>query len=127
MIVKEIRATIMCPKCGSSFEYSALSIHSRIETIHRRYLDCQLRECVRCNEADLTVRDIKCIVKSDKDKCLITWRCLHCDTTWEQHEYIDRDILASGRTISQIVTDVTCPNIPCLSKTDVLATGISKE
>lgn len=126
MIVKEIVATIMCPECGSSFEYSALSVHSHIETVYKVYLEYQLKKCARCNKADLIVRDIKCTIKVSKDKCLITWRCLHCDTTWEQHEYLDKDTLASGKTISQMMPDVTCPNIFCLSKVDIIATGISK-
>lgn len=126
MIVRELKATIMCPECNDNFLYSALVIHNPIENIYRMYLEPQLAECSKCGKADMIVRDVSCILKSNKSKCIISWRCLRCDTTWKQSEYLDRGALAKGKTISQVTPTVTCPNVFCLSKADVLMTGIKK-
>ena len=126
MIVRELKAYIMCPKCDNSFKYSALVLHDPIESVYKRYLRPQLGKCSRCGKANMVVRDASCVIKSSKSKCFITWMCLNCDTTWEQSEYLDKAALASGKTISQIMPKVTCPNIFCLGKTDVIVTSMSK-
>lgn len=127
MIVRELKATIMCPECNDNFLYSALAIHNPIENIYKTYLEPQLSECSKCGKANMIVRDVNCITKSNKSKCIISWKCLHCDTTWEQSEYLDRGALAEGKTVSQMVPTITCPNVFCLRKADVLMTGIKKD
>jgi hypothetical protein len=126
MIVRELKATIMCPECNNSFIYSALAIHSSIESVYKIYLEPQLKECTKCRKADMIVKDANCTIKSNRSRCTISWRCLHCDTTWQQSEYLDRGALANGKTISQTMPKVTCPNVFCLSKADVMMTGIKK-
>jgi len=126
MIVKELKATIMCPECNSSFIYSALSIHNSIESVYKTYLEPQLKKCTKCGKANMIVRDANYTIKSDKNRCIISWRCLHCDTTWDQSEYLDRGALAKGKTISQMVPTITCPNVFCLRKANVMMTGIKK-
>jgi hypothetical protein len=126
MIVRELKATIMCPGCNNSFIYSALALYDSIEDVYKTYLEPQLKECTKCRKADMIIKDANYTIKSNRSKCIISWRCLHCDTTWEQSEYLDRGALAKGKTISQIMPTITCPNVFCLRKADVLMTGIKK-
>ena len=125
MIVKELRATIACSKCNNKYEYTARATYTQIENIYISYLEPLMRKCTVCNKGDMEVRNVTCTI-SGKSKCCISWKCLHCGTTWIQHEYLDRNAMAGGKTVSQMVK-VTCPNIFCSSKMDVLATSIVRE
>ena len=127
MVVKALIAHIVCPECGHKFEYSARVIHNRIEAIYNLYLSHLSKKCSQCGKADMVVRDIKCTVKySKKDQLIISWKCLDCGTTWQQFEYLDKNMLANGKSISQLMPNVICPNMFCMKKTNIIVTAMTK-
>lgn len=126
MMIKSLRAYIICTECGHGFVYSASLIHHRLKDIYRIYLKPQLRWCAKCREDSLVIRDLECKVRSPKTReCFITWKCMKCGMRWTHIEHIDKSKLAEGKLISQIVPDVTCPNMHCLTSKDIIMVSMS--
>ena len=115
MMVKEIRAFIMCPKCGSGFEYSALSVNTNVENVYRSYLQYHLNECVQCHKSTLIVRNVECKMWPPKVVYEMRWQCNVCSSTWVQTEYIGKGELGSGGLLNKLKYTVKCPNNKCMS------------
>jgi len=116
MIIKEIRAYIMCSECGSGFEYSALSVHTRLEDVYSSYLQYYLNDCVQCHKGTLIVRDVECRSLPSKALYEIRWQCNVCGSTWVQTEYISKEELGSGGLLKRFKSTLECPNSKCMSR-----------
>lgn len=128
MIVGEINANIICPKCGSGFNYSALSTHTKLDTVYKDHLKNYLDNCAHCGKAKLVIKDVKCTLKQNLPKhvYMIKWECKKCGTKWIQTEYMSKDQLGSDRILNKFKSSLVCPHMACGS-TDKSLLGILRK
>ena len=117
MVVREIRAYIVCPKCGKGFEYTAMSVRTTLQGAYEFYIKYHLNRCVGCRKADLIVRDMSCKILQIRKKVAydIRWQCNLCKGIWVQTEHLDGKELLTANLIDKFKHTVSCPNVVCAS------------